>query len=843
MATESPEQPLKKGHGDAGGMRATDRPPPRLRAVPWSVLVLSLVLTFTVWQFTHLGTQERLQDRFNYRVDEVKAALSSQLSAYELMLLGGAGLFSVADRVSDNEWRTYVDRLHIQANYPGVLGVGVSWAVPPEQRSDLESMMHQQGQPDFHVWPAGQRETYTSIIYLEPLNWRNQRAIGYDMFSDPVRRAAMERARDTGKTSVSGKIKLVQETRHDVQAGFLMFVPLYDRTAVTDTVAARRAALRGYVYAPFRVADLIHGIFQGRLDEVGLEIFDNADMSANERMFRSVTLSELDPDTPHMQAVRQLDVNGRTWTLRFTALPPLFNTGSYSPPSIVLWAGIAMSLLLFLAVWSLVRTRGKALALASRMTGALRERNERLREITATLGEGVVVQDADGVVTFANPATTEHLGWTPEELVGRDAHATILSNKPDDSDLVKALRQGRSFTSEHRFLTCRDGRTLPVALSTRPMVRDGVYAGNVIAFHDISEQLQMQAASRRNEQFRALFEYSLEGLFLIDVAGRVVDSNRVACEMLGYERDQLIERYAGEFMHLAQTGLLNNERAAEDLVERNLKTVVNEVECKRRDGSTFSAEITFSPVEHHGESLFLVTARDVSARKSAEEVITKMLSELAVARRQAERANQELQETNEKLLQLSQQDPLTGIANRRHFNDFLRHEWQRARRDHTFVSLVILDIDYFKTYNDHYGHQAGDLCLRRVAAVLGKEINRPGDMLARYGGEEFVIVLPNTPIEGAAHIAETLRRAIERENIEHAQSPVASRVTLSMGVAGATASTAGSPESLLRGADRALYKAKRSGRNRVVLNLSVDGVTGIRRYRDWTEAAASGRGN
>ncbi len=838
MQRDDSNQTELAGRAEVPGGREGVKAPPRLLLMPWAVLVLALIVTVTVWELARLGTAERLQDRFTYRVEEVKAAMASQLSAYELMLLGGAGLFSVADQVSRTDWRTYVDRLHIQSSYPGVLGVGVSSKVPADQLSEFETRMRE-GQQDFRLWPRGDRDTYTSVIYLEPLNWRNQRAIGYDMFSEPVRRAAMEQARDSGQTSVSGKIKLVQETKQHVQAGFLMYVPLYRRGAAVDTVAARRTALRGYVYAPFRVADLVHGIFQGRLAEVAVEIFDGDKMTANNLMYRSRTLNDIPSSEHPLRAERQLDLKGHTWTIRFTALPPLFNTGTYSPPTIVLLSGLAISFLLFLVVWSLVRTRGRALALASRMTEALRERNERLREITATLGEGVVVQDADGVVTFANPATTEHLGWTPEDLVGRDASATILSNKPDDSDLVKALRQGESFTSEHRFLTRRDGSVLPVALSTRPMKRDGVYVGNVIAFRDISEQLRMRAASQRNEQFRALFEYSLEGLFLIDVGGRVVDVNRVACEMLGYERDELIDRYAGDFMHIAQTGLLNNERAAEELVEHHMATAVNEVECKRGDGSGFAAEITFSPVEHGGQSLFLVTARDVSARKSAEEVITKMLSELAVARRQAELANQELQASNKKLLQLSQQDPLTGIANRRHFNDFLRHEWQRARRENTYVSLVLLDIDYFKAYNDHYGHQAGDRCLRQVADVLGREINRPGDMVARYGGEEFVIVLPNTPLEGAAHIAESLRRAIEKQNIEHLHSPVASRVTLSMGVAGTAASSTATAESLLRAADRALYKAKRGGRNRVVLNLTFDGATGTHRYRDWTEADAS----
>lgn len=841
MADPTSNQHDDAAHGDGEwAQRSAQRGAP-FHVMPWLVLVVGVTLTLAVWKLTAVATQERIEDRFSYRVDEVQAALESHLSAYELVLLGGAGLFSVADQVTESEWRTYVESLNIQANYPGILGVGVSWRVPVDQRDQFEARFRARGTPDFKIWPEGPRDEYTSIIYLEPLNWRNQRAIGYDMYSEPVRRAAMEQARDTGKTAVSGKIKLVQETKQDVQPGFLMYVPLYARGEPTDTVEARRAALRGYVYSPFRAKDLVRGVFQHRLGNVGLEIFDGTQPSADALMYRSASLDDLQEPTP-MQTLRRLNLRGHAWTLRLTALPGMYNPGVYALPSIVLISGLTISALLFLVMWALVRTRGRALSLASRMTVALRERNERLREITSTLGEGVVVQDAQGLVTFANPAAVQHLGWTQEELVGRHARATILSNKPDDSDLVQALRDGRAFTSEQRYLTRRDGSMLPVSLSARPITRDGHYAGNVIAFHDVSEEQRIQEALRRSQQFRALFEYSLEGLFLIDVSGHVVDVNRVACEMLGYERDRLLGRYAGEFMHLAQTGLLNYEKLSEQRGEPQSQAAVNEVECTRADGSTFSAEVTFSPVEHQDGRLFLVTARDVSARKGAEEVIAKMLSELAVARRQAERANQELKATNEKLLQLSQQDPLTGIANRRHFSDFLRHEWQRALRGNSDLSLVLLDIDHFKAYNDHYGHQAGDLCLRRVAAVLEGELNRPGDMLARYGGEEFVIVLPNTPIEGAAHIAETLRQAIERVAIPHERSPVDSKVTLSMGVAGMSVSADVSPDMLLRAADRALYKAKRSGRNRVMVSLQFQGVGGMQRYRDWTHSIAADGG-
>ncbi len=175
----------------------------------------------------------------------------------------------------------------------------------------------------------------------------------------------------------------------------------------------------------------------------------------------------------------------------------------------------------------------------------------------------------------------------------------------------------------------------------------------------------------------------------------------------------------------------------------------------------------------------------------------------------------QLEQSNSELRRLSSLDGLTGIANRRRFDEYFEAEWRRCAREGIDVGLVLIDIDYFKYYNDNYGHQQGDDCLKQVAWALNGAMRRPGDLVARYGGEEFVVVLPKTDVEGAMIVAERLRVAIEALNLEHSFSKCSAHVTISLGAASARAQSDLPAAELLGMADRALYAAKESGRNRV----------------------------
>lgn len=186
------------------------------------------------------------------------------------------------------------------------------------------------------------------------------------------------------------------------------------------------------------------------------------------------------------------------------------------------------------------------------------------------------------------------------------------------------------------------------------------------------------------------------------------------------------------------------------------------------------------------------------------------------------RQGRELEASNHQLALQSATDSLTGLANRRSFDEVLALEWQRASRSGTSLSLLMVDIDHFKRYNDHYGHLAGDECLRRVAKTLGLCVRRAGELVARYGGEEFVMLLPAADLVHACETAQKCLGLIRQENIRHAASPTSDRVTLSVGVACVQPDATLDPSALLNASDAAMYRAKTGGRARYEVATQAD---------------------
>lgn len=218
----------------------------------------------------------------------------------------------------------------------------------------------------------------------------------------------------------------------------------------------------------------------------------------------------------------------------------------------------------------------------------------------------------------------------------------------------------------------------------------------------------------------------------------------------------------------------------------------------------------------------------IKALRNTYQVVSKLSVDLILANRSLEervaartaelqRANEALLIANQKLEIFSQTDGLLGIANRKYFDSRLHEEWNRALREQNPVGVLMIDVDFFKNYNDRYGHQAGDLCLQAVARAANGRMVRAIDLLARYGGEEFVVLLPNTSSQGAYKVAIDICEAVAALHIAHADSKVADHVTVSIGVASITPDHELTANQAVAAADQALYAAKQSGRNRVCL--------------------------
>ena len=212
-------------------------------------------------------------------------------------------------------------------------------------------------------------------------------------------------------------------------------------------------------------------------------------------------------------------------------------------------------------------------------------------------------------------------------------------------------------------------------------------------------------------------------------------------------------------------------------------------------------------------SSILRLKREMDERKAREQDLLRLKKKL-------EESNRKLQLANHKLQLLSITDPLTGIYNRRYFNEQLRKEWKRCARHSRQLSIILIDVDYFKKYNDIYGHLCGDECLKKLAQGLNNCLNREGDCLARFGGEEFIALLPEINETGALKVAKKMQKTVKELHIVHAGSEINHYLTVSIGIACTTCSQENPPESIVQAADNALYTAKNAGRNKIKLSRS-----------------------
>jgi signal transduction histidine kinase len=294
----------------------------------------------------------RGRDRIRFDRDALAARqrVASRLDVYIALLRGAAGMLAMDPNLTRDQFARFVGRLDLQQRYPGIQGIGLSLRVSPHEVPALEARLRAEGATNFTVHPDTARPEFHVITYLEPLDRRNRAALGYDMFTNPVRRAAMERARDQGDAAMSGRVMLVQEIDVRRQAGFLIYVPVYRRGGVPPDVASRRAALTGYAYAPFRVEDFLAGVFgAGNAPlEVELQIFDGDRPSPDALLHDLRTRgARLPLRVRQMADTLPLDIAGHRWTIIATPGPAFAAGLRASLAPVVLCAGLLLSATLF----------------------------------------------------------------------------------------------------------------------------------------------------------------------------------------------------------------------------------------------------------------------------------------------------------------------------------------------------------------------------------------------------------------------------------------------------------------------------------------------------------------
>ena len=349
------------------------------------MLVISISITiFAVIQVSIViinHTEERLESQ----MEDVKNRMERRMQAYEQVLYGGKGLFEASEVVTRDEWKTFIDIQMIGERFPGIQGVGVSKLIVGKDNLEIHiDQVRKEGFPEYTVIPEGDREEYHPIVYLEPFNERNKRAFGYDLYSEPVRHYTIDLARDTGITAITGKIRLVQETDDNVQAGFLMYIPIYAKEKPTQTIEQRRAAFEGFVYAPFRMDNFMTHVLSITDLDITLVICDTDTDPQNIMYDHNKVMNINESEINHsLSKSITIDVNQRQWILKGTALKTINTDIEQITPPAILVIGLILSGMLFF----IFRTYGKVIVISEQ--AVQKEKMASIGELSARLAHDI----------------------------------------------------------------------------------------------------------------------------------------------------------------------------------------------------------------------------------------------------------------------------------------------------------------------------------------------------------------------------------------------------------------------------------------------------------------------
>lgn len=477
----------------------------RNEAIIFFLLVSFISLSIVSGLYVERVFYDEARSNFDDLVSSTSASIEDRLAIYINTLNGAKGLFAASDNVERAEWVSYVESLDVQKNYPGIQGLGYSVFVKPEQLNAHIQSVRNEGFPEFTVNPEYERDIYTSIIYLEPFDVRNQQAFGYDMFTNNIRRSAMEQARDTNEGVMSGRITLVQEIDEDVQAGFLIYLPVYKNGLSHDTLEERRENILGYVYAPFRARDFIEAVIGiGGIDSLSLRINDGANSSEEDLLYTDKEFSH-----PRFTRTEVLYIAGRPWTLNFSS-SQRFGTNLFNQitPSFVLLLGVIFSLFVSLIFYSFGSAEARAGQYAEKATKKLRAKTRQLERINArdeaildSIGDGLMVTDKDGIIVFMNDAFEAITGWKASEAL-HEPLARILPMKDENGKpikasarlIIKTLRNKRTYHHTDFQYQKKNGELFPASITVAPIITNNTVIGAVEIFRDISLEKEVEQA-------------------------------------------------------------------------------------------------------------------------------------------------------------------------------------------------------------------------------------------------------------------------------------------------------------------------------------------------------------
>jgi PAS domain S-box-containing protein len=594
---------------------------------PYLVLALMLAASVWLWRFWANVETTREQIYFAEYCERISQDIAGRTDTHMSILQSGVAILIASESITREKWRSYYEYLQVQIQHLDIQDIGFAEVITPVELARHMERIRAEGFPEYAVWPDGERDIYTPIVFLEPFDVRNQQVFGFDMFSEPVRRAAMELARDTATAVMSGRVHLVQEPGKDVQAGFLLYVPVF-AGGLPLTVEARRTAITAYVYGTLRVKDLMRSIFEETPEKVAFELYDGARVVPEALLFDS---RELDGGSGKEHRARfsshtPLELYGHTWSLVFHSTPQFDADKEPHLSWIILSAGLAFSIAFFLLMLSQSSIVVKAEMLAAELTMDLRESEQHLNHLN-TISPAVVytLAPADFSLIWVSPNVTALTGYTLEEALQSGWWEGHLH--PEDRERVLARSAVvDTWRTVHEYRFQRKDKEFVWIFDELRLLRDdqGQPVEIVGSWLDITAR---KRAAEEASRMVTVVRDSNDAITIQDSEGRITAWNRGAERMYG---DTEAEALQMSIERLTASGKVEEQK---DFTRRLLAgEAITSLETRRvtKDGRVLNVWMTVTKlVDDAGKSIGIAsTERDITERKRAEESLRKLNAEL-----------------------------------------------------------------------------------------------------------------------------------------------------------------------------------------------------------------------
>lgn len=566
------------------------------------VLIGALLIVFMTWRAAYEREVATAQARFVARTDEVVYLLRERMSNFELVLQGGSALFATVARPSPQQWHAYASSLDSQERFPALVGLGFAPYVTHSGLPALQLEWKESGYGLLEVEPRGHRPSYAPILLLEPKSAENLAAMGFDMFSEPSRHAAMQAAMESGESRLTGPVHLVQDGS-DRTTGLLLYKPIYRAGDHPATRAARLESMQGWVYMPFRMHGFVDMALSDLYENQRFRVYDVTDGRDQLLYTTQLTHAEAPPAFRHTGYIEHF---GRRWRVEFDSPPLAQAVPRLSGPSglqSLLALGLFTSLLMYAIAWVLARTQARAQTLATRMTEDYRRSEQRFRSALQYSAIGKALLDSEGRIVEANPALGGIVGREPASLIGMKLEALF-----EDEDALPIGHGSDAGQGVHRAT-----RRLHHHAGGLPRHAQLTYApvpGNIgqdvtglVQVEDVTERLRAEArvhALNRTLEARVALrtrELSQANQELESFAYSVSHDLRAPLRAIdGFSR-VLIERYGAQLDDSGRDYLARVRKAASrmgDLIDALLKitrVTRGELKLERIDLSAMAGEV------------------------------------------------------------------------------------------------------------------------------------------------------------------------------------------------------------------------------------------------------------